>query len=154
MDDQEPDGDQELYFGREQTQVKHELLRQYLLAFALIIGRHWKSITFVDTFSGPWESRSDDLSDTSFSIATSQLKSACRQIESTGKLPPRLRAFFIERVPSAFAKLQNWIAETSGIEIECRNADYADCVDDICAFIAKDRSTLQYVNAAARPPPA
>jgi len=33
----------------------------------------------------------------------------------------------------------------SGIEIECRNADYADCVDDICAFIAKDSSTFPFI---------
>jgi three-Cys-motif partner protein len=61
--------DSDLYAGREQTLVKHFILREYLQRFAIIVGHHCNTITYVDCFSGPWNVRSDDLSDSSFSIA-------------------------------------------------------------------------------------
>ncbi|WP_153556673.1 three-Cys-motif partner protein TcmP [Roseimaritima sediminicola] len=135
----------EWYFGREQTRVKHELLRHYLVAFAAIIGQKWKSITFVDTFSGPWQSRSKDLNDTSFAIAAQQLKAACSQLISMGRTPPQLRAFFVEKDQAAYELLQQWIDRTDGIEITSRNADYADCIDDICDYISKDSDTFPFI---------
>lgn len=43
---------EETYRGREQTLVKHFILRQYLKRFAHIVGSHWDSITYVDCFAG------------------------------------------------------------------------------------------------------
>lgn len=57
--------DPDLYAGREQTLVKHLILGKYLERFAHIIGSHWNSITYVDCFSGPWNVKSDNLSDSS-----------------------------------------------------------------------------------------
>ena len=103
-----------------------------------------RSITYVDTFSGPWNSRADDLSDTSFAIAIEQLKSACGQIGSMGRATPRLRAFFIEQDKKAFAQLDAWLEQVKGIDVRRRNADYADCIDEICKFVAEDTGTFPF----------
>ena len=67
------------YIDREQTQAKHFILRGYLqeLAFKVLRGR---DIAYVDGFSGPWESKTADFSDTSFMIAIGVLKDAQRII--------------------------------------------------------------------------
>jgi len=60
-----------LYEGREQTLVKHLILSKYLERFAIIIGFNWPSITYVDCFSGPWKSRSEETSKTRLSRSRS-----------------------------------------------------------------------------------
>ncbi|MER8638691.1 hypothetical protein [Mesorhizobium sp. M1365] len=59
-----------IYAGREQTAAKHFILRKYLqsLAFKVLLGGY-PTLTYVDGFSGPWEARTTDYSDTSFMIA-------------------------------------------------------------------------------------
>jgi hypothetical protein len=56
------------YFGREQTKAKHFILRRYLQALAFKILRFF-DITYVDGFSGPWETKTEDFVDSSFMIA-------------------------------------------------------------------------------------
>jgi three-Cys-motif partner protein len=68
--------EQDLYGGREQTQIKHFILRKYLERFAHIIGSRWNTITYVDCFSGPWKNQSEELQDTSFAIALEELRKA------------------------------------------------------------------------------
>ena len=65
-----------LYRGREQTLVKHFILRKYLERFARIVGTFADSITYVDCFSGPWNVRSEELKDSSFAIALEELRKA------------------------------------------------------------------------------
>jgi three-Cys-motif partner protein len=71
---------EQFYDGREQTLVKHSVLKRYLQRFAYIIGSSWNSITYVDCFSGPWNERSSTFSDTSFAIAIEQLRTARQQL--------------------------------------------------------------------------
>ena len=49
------------YVGREQTLVKHFILRKYLSRFAPSVLSNWNSISYVDCFSGPWNAHTDDL---------------------------------------------------------------------------------------------
>ena len=69
----------DIYSGREQTQAKHFILRHYLQALAFKV-LTFKEITFVDGFSGPWNTRTDDFSDSSFMIAISVLKDAQKRV--------------------------------------------------------------------------
>jgi hypothetical protein len=57
--------DKDLYVEREQTLVKHFILRKYLERFAHIVGTFADAITYVDCFSGPWNVRSEELKDSS-----------------------------------------------------------------------------------------
>lgn len=91
------------YIDREQTQAKHYILRRYLQALAFKVLHGW-NIAYVDGFSGPWESKTDDFSDTSFMIAIGVLKDAQRRIAQTTARKPRVRCFFQKRTPRHMRK--------------------------------------------------
>ena len=59
------------YSGREQTKAKHFILKSYLQALAFKV-LTFSDITYVDGFSGPWETKTENFSDFSFMIAIAQ----------------------------------------------------------------------------------
>src|SRR4051794_36965548 len=115
----------ELYEGRGQTLVKHELLRRYLERFAHIIGSSWTTITYIDCFSGPWESHSEDLKDTSFAIAIQELRKARTTHAQHGK-QLHLRCLFLEKDADAYVKLKAFAEQQTDASVETRNSELAD----------------------------
>jgi hypothetical protein len=69
----------EPYSGREQTKAKHFILKRYLQALAFKVLRYF-DVTYVDGFSGPWETQTEDFADSSFRIAIDVLRDAQKQI--------------------------------------------------------------------------
>src|SRR5262249_20648574 len=96
--------EQDRYDGREQTLVKHFILRKYLERFAHIVGTFWESISYVDCFSGPWNVRSEDLKDSSFSIALTELGKARTTLAGRGR-DVKIRCMFLEKQPDAYSRL-------------------------------------------------
>lgn len=98
------------YKGREQTEAKHFILRRYLqtLAFKLLEGGR-KELAYIDGFSGPWENRTEDYSDTSFMIAINVLKDAHQRYRDKGE-PKLIKCFFVEADPSAHKQLEAAVA--------------------------------------------
>jgi len=125
---------EELYAGREQTLVKHFILQKYLERFALIIGSHWPTITYVDCFSGPWNARSEDFQDSSFFIALRELRKAREILKSRGKAL-RLRCFFLEKEPQPYQKLKQFADGISDVQVETKNAELTATVGEILAFV-------------------
>jgi three-Cys-motif partner protein len=126
--------EQDLYAGREQTGIKHFILRKYLERFAHIIGSRWYTITYVDCFSGPWKSQSDELKDTSFAIALNELRKARNTHAERGR-QITLRAMFLERDAAAYAKLQEFAAKVEDVTVETRNSDLAGAINDVIEFV-------------------
>lgn len=122
------------YAGREQTLVKHAVLRTFLSRFAPIVLSRWQSITYVDCFSGPWNAHTDDLSDTSFAIALEELRKA-RDVQQAGGRSVGLRCYFLEKDKNAYAKLSAFAAAASDATIETRNATLEQSVDQIVDFV-------------------
>lgn len=135
-----------LYEGREQTLVKHFILRRYLERFAHIIGYSWDSITYVDCFSGPWQSRSKDYSDTSFAIAIQQLRLARDHLRDRGK-DLVIRCLFLEKNKKAYRQLENYAKQFQGdIEIQPVNAELEVSISDIVDFVKKSpASTFPFI---------
>jgi len=126
------------YTGREQTQAKHFILRHYLQALAFKVLRGW-DIAYVDGFSGPWESKTSDFSDTSFMIAIGVLKDAQRIIEQQSGKRRRIKCFFSEKEPKAYSQMVAAVAlfnlPNEGFEIRTYNGEFVDAVDEIQKFI-------------------
>jgi three-Cys-motif partner protein len=131
----------DLYIGREQTLVKHIILKHYLERFAIIVGWHWDTLTYVDCFSGPWNVQSDDFKDSSFAIAIEQLRKA-RDVHKkrTGKTL-KLRCFFLEKTPSAYTKLKQFADHITDVIIETKNKKLEDAIQDILKFVQEGGST-------------
>ncbi len=122
------------YIGREQSQVKHYILRHYLERFAHIIGTTWNTVTYVDCFSGPWASKAPDLSDTSFAIALGELRKARQTLAQQGK-SLNIRCLFLEENTRAHARLEEYAAGQTDADVETRNASMLDSITDILNFI-------------------
>lgn len=129
----------EAYIGREQTLVKHQILRTYLSRFAPIVLSRWSSITYVDCFSGPWNAHASDLSDTSFAIALDELRKA-RDVQRTHGRDVGLRCFFLEKDRKSYTKLEAFAAAVSDATIETRNAALEDSVSAIVDFVRRGGS--------------
>jgi len=126
------------YRGREQTQAKHFILRRYLQALAFKV-LTFSDITYVDGFSGPWRTQTEDFTDSSFMIAIQVLRDAQQQIfERTGKRR-RLRCFFSESDPAAYAQLEQavapWRRPAELFEIQTYGGKFEDAVPQIQSFI-------------------
>lgn len=75
------------YTDREQTKAKHFILKRYLQALAFKVLRYF-DMTYVDGFSGPWKTQTEDFADLSFRIAIDVLKDAQQVIlTQTGRRP-------------------------------------------------------------------
>lgn len=131
----------DLYTGREQTLVKHIILKNYLERFAIIVGSHWDTLTYVDCFSGPWKVKSEKFEDSSFAIALEQLRKA-RDIHKkrTGKTL-KLRCFFLEKTPSAYAKLKQFADQQDDVIIETKNKKLENAIQDILRFVQEGGPT-------------
>jgi three-Cys-motif partner protein len=133
------------YIGREQSQVKHYILQHYLERFAHIIGSWCDTITYVDCFSGPWESSNSDLSDTSFAIALTELRKA-RETLSRRKRSLDIRCLFLEEQVKRHAKLKKYAQQQTDVRIETRNATMLDALPEISDFInAGGRNSFPFI---------
>jgi three-Cys-motif partner protein len=126
------------YSGREQTKAKHFILKRYLQALAFKV-LTFSDVTYVDGFSGPWETKTENFSDSSFMIAISVLQDAQqRTFERTGKRR-RIRCFFSETNSAAFAKLEAEVVKfhrpEEGFEIRTYCGKFEDAVSEIQPFI-------------------
>lgn len=130
------------YQGREQSLVKHLILQRYLRRFAFIIGSWAESITYIDCFAGPWLSRSDRFEDTSFAIATNELRAARNELARIrpDATPVELRCFFMEKTKAAYQQLSEYAASINDIEIATREGELEGSIDEI----------LKFVNSAAK----
>lgn len=125
----------DLYTGREQTFVKHFILRNHLERFAIIVGSHWNTLTYVDCFSGPWMVKSEEYKDSSFAIAIEQLRKA-REVhkELTGRTL-NLRCFFLEKNLSAYKRLKHFSDQINDVAIETKNKKLENAINDILRFV-------------------
>ena len=131
------------YYGREQTAVKHQMLRKYLGPAARIIGSFADCFVYVDCCSGPWNTATDDLSDTSFSIACEGLRAAREFLRSRNRTV-EFRCLFIEEEALASARLQQFCDSIDDIEIKPLQGDFTKKVDDILKFIGERRNSFPF----------
>jgi three-Cys-motif partner protein len=126
------------YVDREQTEAKHFILRRYLQELAFKVLHHWDAIAYIDGFSGPWESQTDDFSDTSFMIAISVLKDAQRRIFEQAGRRCKVKCFFSENDSKVYPQLSASVAPyhqpDEGFEVKTFFGDFEDAVTEIQAF--------------------
>jgi three-Cys-motif partner protein len=131
----------DIYSEREQTRTKHFLLKSYLqtLVYKLFQGRQ-PSITYVDGFSGPWRSKTENFSDSSFMIAINVLKAA--HFEMLSKREARTtKCFFVEKNPKSFALLNEAVKQhhlpENGFYIETFNGEFETATSRVLDYIGQ-----------------
>lgn len=128
------------YSGREQTRAKHFILRRYLQELAFKVLR-FSEVTYVDGFSGPWETQTEDFADSSFRIAIDVLQDAQQKIRDQFGERPRIRCFLSDDNPEIFAQLTAAVAPFNrpqeGFEIKTYCGRFEDAVSEIQTFIGR-----------------
>lgn len=125
-----------LYLDREQSRIKHAILDKYLQRFAIIVGKHWKGIIYVDGFSGPWNTISSDFADSSFAIALKQLRNAKETVRQNfqGK-DLAIQCLFLEKDPVAFAHLDTFARAQTDVSVLAVNKKFEEVVPDLVKLI-------------------
>lgn len=136
MDRKQPVPVPPAYRGREQTLVKHILLRDYLERVAWNILSFKSDFVFVDGFSGPWKHVSDDYSDTSFGIAIEKLRKVKAGFAAKGERKS-LRCVFVEKRTAAFLKLTEAAASASDLDAKALPGTFEDQVDDVLRIVGR-----------------
>jgi three-Cys-motif partner protein len=116
------------YFEREQTRIKHLVLEKYLERFARIVGSHWERILYIDGFSGPWNTVSDDFKDSSFAIALRELRAARDTVRQIHKKELRIQCVFLEKDPAAFEKLHSYATQQTDAEVTALNLPFEEAI--------------------------
>jgi three-Cys-motif partner protein len=133
------------YFERPQTKAKHFILKSYLQALAFKV-LTFSDVTYVDGFSGPWETRTEDFSDSSFMIAISVLQDAQKKILERDGHRRRIRCFFAERDAEAFSKLEAAVKPfhkpEEGFEVKTYFGRFEEAVSEIQTFIGASFSLI------------
>ena len=126
-----------LYIGREQTYVKHFVLREYLERVAWNIYSFSDEFVYVDGFSGPWKSANENYEDTSFKIALDQLRKIRDDIKDSLDKDVTFRCFFIEKDKVAFHELSQIVQAIDDVDIEIVNGKFENAVEQVCSFAGR-----------------
>jgi three-Cys-motif partner protein len=126
------------YLDREQTRAKHFILKSYLQALAFKV-LTFSDITYIDGFSGPWQTKTENFSDSSFMIAIDVLRDAQKQITDRQGLRRRIKCFFSESDPEAYAHLERAVTQyhqpENGFEIRTYRGKFEDATSEVQSFI-------------------
>jgi len=132
------------YHGKEPSYIKHELLRAYLKKLFLIIGMSAQKLgiselCYVDGFSGPWLDESEDLGSTSPAISLSILDECRLKLKKQGR-SIKIRALYVEKDKTAFARLENYLNKRKQVEIEAKPlpGDFVDLRSTILDWCGKN----------------
>jgi len=137
------------YADREQAWVKHWVLEKYLEVLIFKIGGSgkWSRFVYIDAFAGPWGSRCEDLSDTSFGRAITVMKSCQARLAEQGKTL-QMEAVFFEANRNRAARLIRYAKENTSASpgIQAYHADFMTQIDAVAAQISDSDFALVLID--------
>lgn len=136
----------ESYAGREQSAAKHHVLEQYLeeLAYKVSFFRPGRTLNYIDGFAGPWESHSEDLSDTSPALALRKLLEVRDRLGRSG-IEIGVRAFFVSPDPSGAAQLRALRSRFPAAEIHVAEKTFEESLGDARQFAAAGSDPFTFI---------
>ncbi len=136
------------YIGREQTFIKHVLLKNYLERLFMIIGQHEKRISYVDCFAGPWQEGCDDLRNTSIAISLNIMQKCQEGLLSQFGKNVQFRALYIEKNKESFDKLESFLADRKRNEVDAKalRGEFYELRNDILKWCGEKDFTFFFVD--------
>lgn len=137
----------ESYRNREQTYVKHQLLKTYLERLFMIIGQHQSVIRYVDCFSGPWNERDEGLQDTSIGISLDIMRKCRDGLRDKGK-KVSFHALFIEKDRRSFERLTDHLDESAstGVSTSAYNGEFYELRRQILDWCGQNDFTFFFID--------
>ena len=131
------------YWGKEQSLIKHSILKTYLQPAARIIGTWCPTFTYVDCCSGPWKLATEHYSDSSFDTAIKQLRAAREYLHGQG-YKTEMRCLFVEEDAEAFGQLRQFCNTITDMEVKPLQGDFTKEVGTILRFIDERRNPFTF----------
>jgi three-Cys-motif partner protein len=132
--------------GREHAAIKHFFLQQYLevLCFKTLQsqGNAAPVFCYIDGFTGPWGTRDEDFTDTSFGIAIRVLKRVKERLPHV-----KIKGIFCEERRKAFLELNDFLLKNSGsIETKCVRGRFEDNISEIQSFVGAQGFRFAFID--------
>lgn len=127
--------DSDPYYDREQTKIKHLVLEKYLERFAHIVGSWSRGIIYIDGFSGPWNTSTNDFQDSSFAIALRKLRAARETVHKVHKKDLRIECVFLEKDVLAYEKLEKFSMQQSDVKISPLNLPFEEAIPELVRLV-------------------
>jgi len=131
------------YNNREQTYLKHQILKGYLGQWGHKLGsiarkRVGVKLWYVDCFAGPWRSQDGSLEDTSIYIGLSELRKAAESWRGRG-FGVQVGAIFVEKRRETYRQLAEFVGASGG-DVECHamHGEFGDRVPSILELMGDD----------------
>ncbi len=136
------------YIGREQTFIKHNLLKSYLERLFMIVGKYQESISYVDCFAGPWQEGSDELRDTSIAISLNIMQKCQEGLLRQFDKNVQFRALYIEKDKESFARLESFLAKKERNEVDASplRGEFHELRDDILKWCGEKNFTFFFID--------
>lgn len=134
------------YKDREQAFVKHFVLREYLQRLVYKVGMFRKGvrINYVDGFSGPWKSASEEHTDTSPYIALQELTKAQQGLDERGRRV-EIAGLFVETDQERLERLRTVVARFADVTTEVIHGKFEDQVDEVVRFCGCGSNPFAFV---------
>jgi three-Cys-motif partner protein len=138
------------YIGKEHTLLKHLILKDYLEGWSHKMASISKyvgklSLFYVDCFSGPWKSSSEEHSDTSIYIALRALNEAHKTWIKNG-YNIEMNAIFVEKNKRSFDELENLVnIEKQNVKVFTFLGEFGNYVQHIQSIV-NDNPLLLFVD--------
>lgn len=134
------------YHGREQSFLKHRVLREYLVGWGLKLGSIGRNrrvrLCYVDGFAGPWKTKSASLGDTSIAIGLDALEAAAQVWREKGAQVD-VEAVFIEKEASAYADLKQYVEARAGtVKAFTRHGEFGTFVPELQRWLGSDAGLI------------
>jgi three-Cys-motif partner protein len=138
----------EHYKGREPAFIKHYFLKQYVERLAFKLASAFGEIVYVDGYSGPWKSGTENYEDTSFGIALRCLMTARTTWSAMPHRPRNVRmtAHLVEENADAFAELQTIGPRFPEITVFPHNGDFLKLAPSIASRIPDRAFTFALID--------
>ncbi len=135
------------YKDREQTYIKHKLLRGYLERLFMIKGQFEPVISYIDCFAGPWQEDSVQMHDTSIAISLKIMNDCRNALAKMGK-EIQFAALYIEKDSRAYEKLDNFLQldEWRNIKTKALCGDFFSLRNAICDWSNNDSFAFFFVD--------
>jgi len=140
----------EKYEGREQSLAKHLVLENYLegLAVKTLMSRYTE-FTFVDAFSGPWNTQDDSFSDTSPAISLRVLKKISNIVSAKKHREPKVTCIFCERDLSKIEKIYEIIDSAKlpkNFTVKVIHGEFLKSIDEIITLVPKSAFKMCFID--------
>lgn len=143
-----PKVDLENYLTREQAYIKHCLLQEYLPDWAYKVGGAWDDLVYVDGFAGPWQTKTADLSDTSFGIAIQAMRECQAGIRAKYAREVHVENILVDQDRNAFKELKRFADEQRGpaFDVHALYGEFVEKIGDIEAIIkANTKKAFRFI---------